>query len=460
LPGCLSPLATQPALNPGTSRAALLRRQLLYDSARELACRPCRTSWQLLVDPPVQICFVSRGLVGKTLLPLAGAPKPLQDERPTLDPVVLEKQLQQVTGRPLEMAHLELFTEGKSALVALERLINSASERIDVLMYLWESDVLGQAVAEHLARAGRNGIAVRVLVDGGGNLIHSHPEKTTVDQVNRVVNWLAQQPNVQVFRTRNPLARFDHRKLMVIDGRVAWTGGRNFTRPAFFEDRDLSVTIEGPLVHQLTDCFELYWSEQGGHALVQQTGRTPPSTPPVVAPDSNAWARIVSTGPGEHNLAKTLFCAVSNARHHIYVENPYLCDSRLVCELAWARRRGVDVRVILATNCQCDLIDHASRITINRLLSAGIRVYRHPATTHVKALSVDGVWAYLGTGNFDTLSLHRNHELGLAISSGPVIGEIEERLFQLDCRPEWELTKPVPLFPGDRMCDFLSSLCL
>ena len=80
----------------------------------------------------------------------------------------------------------------------------------------------------------------------------------------------------------------------------------------------------------------------------------------------------------------------------------------------------------------------------NRLLRAGIRVYLYPGMTHVKAVVVDGVWAYLGTGNLDPLSLRHNYELGLAISDGPVIADLEQRLFVEDMRPETELMRPLP----------------
>jgi phosphatidylserine/phosphatidylglycerophosphate/cardiolipin synthase-like enzyme len=97
---------------------------------------------------------------------------------------------------------------------------------------------------------------------------------------------------------------------------------------------------------------------------------------------------------------------------------------------------------------------------VGRLLRAGIRVYALPGTTHAKVLSVDGRWAYLGTGNFDNLSLRRNHELGLAIAAGPVIEELERRLFLADFRPEWEITVPPPVNVCDYVCEALANLVL
>jgi cardiolipin synthase len=120
----------------------------------------------------------------------------------------------------------------------------------------------------------------------------------------------------------------------------------------------------------------------------------------------------------------------------------------------------VDVRVVLTLDSQVALIDRANKITINRLLAAGIKVYQYPGSIHVKAASVDGLWAYLGTGNFDALSLHRNLELGLAIGGGPVLKELDERLFLPDFQPEWELTSPLPVGVRDRLSEMLVSFCL
>ena len=89
---------------------------------------------------------------------------------------------------------------------------------------------------------------MRIVVDGGGNLIHGPPECATAREVNEVLGWLGRQPHVELLRSRNALACFDHRKLVVVDGHTAWTGGRNFTLASFFEYHDVSFQVNGPLV--------------------------------------------------------------------------------------------------------------------------------------------------------------------------------------------------------------------
>jgi phosphatidylserine/phosphatidylglycerophosphate/cardiolipin synthase-like enzyme len=112
---------------------------------------------------------------------------------------------------------------------------------------------------------------------------------------------------------------------------------------------------------------------------------------------------------------------------------------------------------VLTLNSDSSFYDHANRVTANRLLREGIRVYLYPGVTHVKATAVDGVWLYTGTGNFDNLSLRHNRELGVAISAGPAIDELEERLFRADFQDEWELTEPLPVTPLDRLYELLAT---
>ena len=100
------------------------------------------------------------------------------------------------------------------------------------------------------------------------------------------------------------------------------------------------------------------------------------------------------------------------------------------------------------------------RVTVNRLLRIGVRVYMYPSTTHVKAASVDTRWAYLGTGNFDNLSLRRNNEVGVSISIGPLIDEVEQRIFLTDFRPEWEVKQPLEVNLGDYLCEVIANLVL
>jgi cardiolipin synthase len=288
--------------------------------------------------------------------------------------------------------------------------------------------------------------------------VFAHKRHSPDGCVNRIVTELARQPYVEVIRIRNPFASFDHRKLVLVDGKAAWTGGRNFSDSAFFKHHDLSFTLTGPLVCDLQQDFNDYWRKQGGQGNAPALAVETDGLAPI--PAANALARVIMTAPGNHELTRTLYGAIDGARHHVYVENVYFSDGPLVYRLARARRRGLDVRAVLTCSSSSSAINRTNRVVANRLLKSGVRVYIYPIMTHMKAACVDGCWAYIGTGNFDPLSLRHNHEMGLSIGAGPLIGEIEERLFHTDFRPEWELTEPLPLNWGDYACELLASLAL
>lgn len=459
--GCQSPPAHPAAQAHDTgSRGCVLARQVFADTAVKVATEPLHAGKDVVVGLTGGVWVIGREFLAKRcLVPLLCSPAPLNDERPFLDANELEFSLRRLTQRSPQPACVQFDVDGETALRRLEALIDSAGQSVVVLMYQWDSDTLGWSIAQRLAERaaclGKPGApaVVRVLVDGGGNLIHGPPECATAHQANEVLGWLGRQPHVEVLRTRNALASFDHRKLVVVDGQSAWSGGRNLTLASFFEYHDVSYQLAGPLVAELSEAFEEAWYNAGGQ-------QRPVADVPETPEGCNAWARVVGTAWKRGDYSRVLYRAVDLAGHHVYLENPYITDNLLWCKLAQARRRGADVRLVFAENSQSPLIDRAMRVTANRLLKQGVRVYMHPGTTHVKAASVDGRWAYLGTGNFDNLSLHRNKEVGLAIGAGPVIEEVEQRLFLPDFRPEWELKGPLPVTLKDYLCEVFANLIL
>jgi cardiolipin synthase len=380
-------------------------------------------------------------------------PKPISDDRPTLNPDVLEQKLRKLTGEELQPGWMELYPTGEEAEAALHQVIDLAKCRIDILMYLWDNDPLGWRVAQHLAAVASPERRVRILIDGGANLSQGEPKEATSVEVQKVVCWISQQPNIHLIRTRDPNFHMDHRKLVLADGRVAWSGGRNFTYPAFYKDRDVSYTVIGPLACQMENVFESAWHEQGGEPA--------PSLPaPPELPSRNILARLEETQAPQVEFEQVIYKALDSACHHIYLENPYLTDNRVMLKLVQARRRGVDVRLVMTTSDTSETINSANKVTMNRMVRAGVRVYHYPVLTHAKTTVIDGVWAYLGTGNFDRLSLRHNRELGLAIGYGPMIQELEERVFMVDFNPEWEVKEPLPVTCRDYLRALIASLLL
>lgn len=466
LSGCQMPPAGPSGCTPATAntnRDCALARQILCDTGQEIIHHPLRAGRTLLADDAAWLGSAARGIFGKRIgMRLHGTPPPLCSYPNGLDPALIE------TG--LQPAAVQLYREGAAALAVLEQMIDSAAFRIDVIMYTWEDDAVGWSIAQRLAAMAARNRRVRILIDGGANLIFApspvddpgssgsrRDKPKTAGEVNRVVCWLAQQPCIELVRVRNPCAHFDHRKLVLIDGQCAWAGGRNFTHTAFFIRHDVSFTMAGPLVAQWQTMFEDYWREQGGKPECSLYPTGEPPIPPIVA---NAAGRLVTNAPTHHSLRQALYRAIDCARSFVYLENPYLTDNGVLVKLARARRRGVDVRIVFTIRSDSQSINHTNKVTAKRLLAAGVRVYLYPGRVHTKAALIDGCWGYLGSGNFDLLSLHRNHELGIVFGPGPILEDINQVLFQPDFNPDWELHAPLPLTAADYAYEMLAAFFL
>ena len=343
-------------------------------------------------------------------------------------------------GSPFLPAAITLLPSSESAIQSLLGLVASAQHRIDLMMYGWEDDPTGREVANALEAAARRGVAIRLLVDRGGFLLHNPAAIKNATYLDR----LRTVPGITWIEPENAFARFDHRKLAVIDGAIAWTGGMILTEVARRDWENLAFLVQGPVVDQYAALFEERWRNVGG---------TPggPSRRVAAAPSSvpNATVRLIRTDDHERSLKNTIYHAVDHARHHLYIENPYFSDTTLAEKLVKARKRGVDVRVVLTLRGNVPRLNKYGVLTTNRLVRGGVRVYLAPGMTHVKAMSADGVWAYIGTGNFDELSLRNNREAGLSVFSPGVVSSLDASIFLPDMSRGEEVRQPLPLPPLD-----------
>ena len=341
-------------------------------------------------------------------------------------------------GGPIRPAKLTLLPSSEAAIDGLLGLVSSARSSIDMMMYGWQDDPTGRAVARAIAARAQAGIRVRLLVDKVSNVIHNPAvakgKPTFLDELARV-------PNVTLVFAPDPCVRFDHRKLAVIDDRVAWSGSMILTDVARHRWRNYSYIAEGPVVADLAAIFAGRWADVGQ-----------PSTPPrrdakslALADPPNACVRTIETNVGgERSLRESIYHVVDHATDHIYLSNPCFTDEILVAKLVAARKRGVDVRAVLTLRGNVERLNHISALNANRLLRGGCRVYLYPAMTHVKAMSADGTWAYLGTANFDELSLRNNREVGLAITGDDLVRQFDATLFLADMAASEELHALLP----------------
>jgi cardiolipin synthase len=210
-----------------------------------------------------------------------------------------------------------------------------------------------------------------------------------------------------------------HKKILVVDGRVGFTGGLNIARENVMAlhpphpVHDVHFRIEGPVVAQLLEGFAQDWSFAMDEDLEGDLWFPP------LDPAGDAVARVVSSGPDEdlEKIEYVLLEAVSCARRSVQVMTPYfLPDERLVFALAMAAMRGIEVDVIVPEKSDHRMIDYAFMAHVGPLLGPGVRIWRNPPPfEHTKLLLVDKAWCFIGSANWDSRSLRLNFELNVEV---------------------------------------------
>jgi len=290
--------------------------------------------------------------------------------------------------------------------------IAGATRGILLEMYIFDDDEVGRSFADALIERARSGIPVRVMYDSLGSLdtddaLFDRMREGGVDLLEyHPVRWLA--PRRLTIRRRN------HRKLLVVDGRVAFVGSMNITRgsrnpsePGFL---DTGLEIEGPIVLDLVKIFGRTWKQERGSNPLAERFPEPPSIEeggiPAAALGSERWRNRRSVG-------RAFWYAIHRARHRVWISNSYFVPAgRFVRALLAARARGADVRVVVPATPDVAGIYYATRAYFTQLLRGGVRIFeRHQGVLHAKTAVIDGVWCTVGSYNLDHLSLRHNLEL-------------------------------------------------
>ena len=169
--------------------------------------------------------------------------------------------------------------------------------------------------------------------------------------------------------------------------------------------------------------------------------------------------RVLFTRPGNAEIFRAQLAAIRQARKYIYVENAYFTDDAMLYELAKARKRGVDVRVILPLAGNHGPINKSNILAANAMMAHGIRVFVYPGMSHIKAAIFDD-WVCLGSANWDKLSFRANKELNIATSHPRAVEELQLRLFDADFSKAVELTEPFPERWSDHLLEVLADYLL
>lgn len=316
---------------------------------------------------------------------------------------------------PTRNEHVVFHDDGHAALAHLHALIAQAERSVDVCTFVLGGDAVALRLSQALCEARERGVQVRVLLDAIGcwrtppALVRMLREKGI--QVQFFMPVLA---NLR----RGRINLRNHRKLLIIDERHVWSGGRNLAAEYFTGPpggtawQDLSITITGTAARQARDLYGHDWRLAGGEQAFCDADVRAASDP-----TGARWLQWIPSGPdhAEDTLYALLLAAAYRAEQRITLVTPYFVpDDALLTAWCMACRRGVRLTLILPARSNHRLADLARAPALRALLAAGADVRLHPGMLHAKAILVDDDVAWVGSANLDSRSLFLNFELNLA----------------------------------------------
>ena len=368
---------------------------------------------------------------------------------------------EEVAGQPLTVGNqATLLVDGPASYRAMFEAIDRARDHVNCEFYIIDHDATGMTFADALIRKATAGVAVQLIYDSVGS-IDVPPEYFE--------RLRAAGVKVLEYNPVNPLKakrgwrvnNRDHRKLVIVDGRVAFLGGINISDVYSSSSsspsraggsagsggsasrfgsapegaarkvgwRDTNVRIEGPAVEQLQKLYLDTWSRAGGAALPQRAWF------PALKPQGEHPVRIIASGPDSPVPAVyvALISAIASAEKSVHATIAYFVpDKQTMDALKGAAQRGVDVTLVLPSYTDFSVVFHAGRAHYSELLEAGVKIYeRQEALLHSKTIVIDGVWSTVGSSNMDWRSFLHNEELN-AVILGFDFGRQVEAIFQRD----------------------------
>jgi cardiolipin synthase A/B len=364
-----------------------------------------------------------------------------------------------IVGSPLTAGNkVDLLEDGPATYKAMLAAIDTAKDHIHLETYILDDDEVGQQFASALIAKQLQGVQVHLIHDSVGTL--STPDeffKRLTDAGVKVVEFNPINPAQA--RKEWELNERDHRKLLIVDGRIAFLGGINISgvyssgslssgsssgkaseKKSDIDGipwRDTHVQLQGPVVAEFQKLFLEAWAAQKGPDMDARN-----YYPTPVRAGSDVVRAIGSSPKDSYSLIyATLLSAIASAETSVYLTNAYFApDPQLLEALEDAARRGVDVKLILPGKTDSWLIFHAGRNYYTPLLKAGVKIYeRQGVILHTKSGSVDGVWSTIGSTNLDWRSFLHNHELNAVVLGAAFSGQLQ-KLFEADLAASKQVT--------------------
>lgn len=354
------------------------------------------------------------------------------------------------TGRPLIAGNrVTLLFDGPRTIAAMMAAVAGAEDTVNLETYLFDQDPLGMAFADLLIAKQRAGVQVCIIYDCVGTLGTPQTFFDRMEQAGiRLLPFHPVSPFRQIGRWR--INHRDHRKILVVDGKIAFTGGVNITaaysRSSLFRStakhpgsvgwRDTHLQIEGPAVATLQWMFLNTWSHQKGAQLSDRDYYPP------LQNVGNKVLRVVASRPGsDFEIYRAYLLAIGGATKSIHITAAYFVpDGEIMQALLSAAQRGVDVKLILPSVSDSGPVFYAGHSFYTKMLQGGIQVHElRTSVMHAKTAVIDGAWSTVGSTNLDMRSFLHNTEVNLVVL-GDDFGQEMESAFREDLRGSDEIT--------------------
>lgn len=355
----------------------------------------------------------------------------LDDERIRRKKNIITLLLNNSKALLTERNQVEVFNNGADTFRSILRELDRATDHIHMEFYRWESDNIGNEIKEILIRKAKQGVKIRIIYDDVGSWKIG---KNYLDSLEKEgVETFAFMPVRFPFFTSKVNFR-NHRKIIVIDGKVGYVGGMNIAdkyihgTQKFGAWRDTHLRLEGEAVHSLQIIFNVDW-----YFVSNEIITNPPRYFPEHVVDDHVLIQITSSGPDSDwsSIMQAFFVAISSAEKTIFITTPYFSPNEsILTALKTGALSGVDVRLILPARSDSTIAYWNSFSYVSELLEAGIKVYLfQDGFNHAKLLMVDGIFSSVGTANIDYRSFDLNFETNALIYDEKITKKLEESFF-------------------------------
>jgi cardiolipin synthase A/B len=333
-----------------------------------------------------------------------------------------------------ENNNVQLLIDGKETFSAIMEAIQNAYHHIHLEFYIFHNDKLGSEIIQQLCRKAEVGVKVRILFDDVGNW---GLKKKTITMMQRSGIEIYSFQKIRFPYLSSKVNYRNHRKLVVVDGKIGFTGGLNIADRYLDGDpelgywRDTFVRIEGEAVWGIQNIFaaDWYFTSKQNISNIEYY--------PLVKESGESTVQIVSSGPDSDwpAISQFYFTAITQAREHVYISSPYfLPPDEIVTALTTAALRGIDVRIILPKRSDSLYSDLATESYMGEMLESGIKIYRYSkGFMHSKTVVVDRQIVSIGSANMDFRSLKTNFEINAIIYDQKIASEMN-RVFHSDLK--------------------------